>query len=917
MDVTETVDGVDVKRSYTYLFSGGQYVRYASGDYAVVQDGYPRAIGQLDTEPGLAALDVTLDGVDAAFADRRNAYLFRGDVCHVVSATASRRYDDIECLPGMSCAFIENGSVMVQKPEGWMHRSSLEGRAVSATPFRPRTLRTVPARFRTGLDAVLTGADGNTYLFKGPSCFNIRLNREYPLAEEWGRPRNMILQNNVVDAAFVGRDGKTYLFSDDQFVVYPDPASTTIEGDPRPISEYWAGLTSVGLAYVRDGATYLFEKPDDAGQMRCVVYPGTDYGQPDDGYPMTVDAGYWPAPGEFGIPDAVLFEGDTMLLLRGRQCVSYNEKTDRWSYPRPSDRVWRGFNQLLSGRDEDRLRTAFTAADGSTYFFIGERYARYADGAFSPPAEVRERWGLSRNPFIPAHGSATVDAAFVWRGEQTYLFSQDHYVRYSGPEYQYIDPGYPKRIAGNLRTEEPFGNLPESFEDALGGPGGGIDAIVANDRTVYLFIGGSCHAVSRTMTGTIGIDTLGKARNTVAERQRVDAALVADGHTYLFSGDQYVRYSGYDQTTVDDGYPKSIGDALPGELGLPPLPDEFADGLDAAFRTPDGQTYLFKGKEFLRGGELRPVKGAWGTVRNAFTTGQPGVDAAFVAPTGELYAFRGGQFIRYPAGQLAGSDPDRPVLAEEGFPRTVKDDWGDLPADFEAGPDGAFSFEGCTYLIKGDRYVRYSDGRYDAVERTFPQEFAHRWSSSADYRLSDLHTIVRFVNLARAHPDGLAAFLVTGAEDPYTYLSDLFGWDVDQLRWARRNSSLLTPGTSEEARFEIEFLLKLVDAFALTDKLGALLPEVYTDVWSKLYGTKPDVDAAGDALYRMLERRTSAADWDTQSAQIHNELNVLKRDALVPTVIDLHAEFSTSRDLFERLLDRRRHGQRRHHLPGA
>jgi hypothetical protein len=79
----------------------------------------------------------------------------------------------------------------------------------------------------------------------------------------------------------------------------------------------------------------------------------------------------------------------------------------------------------------------------------------------------------------------------------------------------------------------------------------------------------------------------------------VDAALVADRQTYLFSGDQYVRYFGYDHTTVDDGYPKSIGGALPGELGPPPLPDEFADGLDAAFRTPDGQTYLIKGKQFI------------------------------------------------------------------------------------------------------------------------------------------------------------------------------------------------------------------------------------------------------------------------------------------------------------------------------
>ncbi|MEV6304895.1 hemopexin repeat-containing protein [Actinoplanes sp. NPDC051861] len=897
-DVTETVDGVAVPRGYTYLFSGDQYVRYVSGEYTTVQDGYPRAVAQLASEPGLAALDVTLDGVDAAYADRRTAYLFRGDTGHVVSASAYRHYTDIACLPGMTCAFIEDGSVLVQKPEGWMRRSSLEGRAVSATPFRPRTLRTVPAAFRTGLDAVLTGVDGNTYLFKGASCFNVRLNREYPLAEEWGRPRNTIFESGAVDAALPGRDGRTYLFSGDQFVVYPDAAGTTVDGDPMPISEHWAGLTSVALAYVQDGTTYLFEKPDEDGRMRCLAYSGTTYDRPDEGYPATVSAVDDGAGGDFGLPDAVLFSDDAMLLLKGRRCVSYNEKTGRWSHPRPIDRVWHGFDRLADALEEE-LRAAFTTAGGVTWFFFEKHYAGYTGGAFSEPAVIRERWGLSRNPFVPADGSGTVDAAFVWRGEQTFLFSGDHYVRYTGPEYRYIDPGYPRAIANNLRAEEPFTNLPESFEDFLGAPGerSGIDAIVANDRTAYIFIGGGCHVVSRTISGSIGVGALGRIRNTLAETGRVDAALVAGRSTYLFSGDQYVRYSGHDHSIVDDGYPKSIGAAFPGELdpGLAPLPDEFADGLDAAFRLPDGRVHLFKGREFLHDGRRQPIKGTWGVVGNAFTTGLPGLDAAFVAPGGDLYAFRSGQYVRYTAGRLD--------VADEGFPRTVTDDWGDLPGAFEQGPDGAFTFEGRTYLVKGDRYARYSSG-FDRMDRTFPQEFAHRWASAADYRLSDVHTIVRFAELARSVPDGLAAFLVDGAEDPYAFLAGLFGWDADDLRWARRHSALLTPDTAEEARFEIEFLLALVDAFALTRRLGASLAEVHDEVWTLLHddNTTPDVGAAADAVYRMLERRTGPGGWATVSARIHDELNLLKRDALVATVIADHPEFRTSREVFEQLL---------------
>ncbi|HEY3006258.1 MAG TPA: hemopexin repeat-containing protein, partial [Kribbellaceae bacterium] len=464
--VTETVDGVEVPRTYTYLFSGNQFVRYEGRNYAVVQDGYPRSIAALAAEAGLAGLDVTLDGVDAAFADRRTAYLFRGSECHAVSASAYRRYDDLG-LTEVKGAFTEDGAVLVEGADGWTRRSALEGRSVTATPYRPRTLRTVPERFRTGLDAVLSGVDGNTYLFKGASCFNVQLNREYPLVEEWGRPRNAIYHNNRVDAAFVGRDSKTYLFSDDQYVVYPD-AGTTIDGDPVPIREHWGGLTSVTLAYVRQGKTYLFEKPDAAGAMRYVVYSGTDYSRPDDGYPAVTDAGFWQAPEGFPVPDAVLFEGDTMLLLSGERCVSYSDRTGKWSYPRPIDRIWRGFGQGLDA--PNRLRAAFTALDGATYFFFGDSYARYADGAFSALVPIRDRWGISRNPFVPDDRTGRVDAAFVWRGEKTYLFSGDHYVRYSGPDYRSVDAGYPKKTVGNLRQEEPFASLPESVEDILPGP---------------------------------------------------------------------------------------------------------------------------------------------------------------------------------------------------------------------------------------------------------------------------------------------------------------------------------------------------------------------------------------------------------------------------------------------------------------
>jgi hypothetical protein len=877
-EVTEKVDGVDVQRSYTYLFSGDQYVRYGD-DLGVVQPGYPQLLSALRTEPGLGALDTELDGVDAAFADRRTTYLFRDGACTAVSATTNRRYDDLG-LTGVTCAFIENGSIVTNGVEsGWVRRSALEGRGGSvASDFRPRTLRTVPEEFRTGLDSVLNGADGNTYLFKGATCFNTQLGRGYPLVEEWGRPRNVIYEQGRVDAAFLGRDGKTYLFSDDQFVVYKD-AGTTIDGDPKPIADHWAGFTGVALAYVHGEKTHIFEFPDEDGMLRHLVYSGTDYTTPDDGYPELVDDGVFGAPDGFPFPDAVLVDGDTLTLLSHENCLSHNTKTGSWSVVRPIRRLFPGFGDGLDA--PDGLRSAFTARDGVTHFFFDDTYASFSAGLLSPLAATRDRWGLSPNPFVTTGG--TVDAAFVWR-QHTYLFSGDRYVRYTGPGYRAIDPGYPKKTAGNLRLEEPFANLPETFDDALDKP---VDAVIGNDRTIHVLVDGICHTVSPRLSEMYILDGLGRPRNTIVDTGVVDAALVGDRRVYLLSGDQYVRYSTADHTYVDDGYPKPLKE-LAGELTIGDLPPAFTDGVDAAFQAPGGTTYFFRGKEFVRGGAAEAVTGTFGKVRNDFTTGGP--SAAFVAPTGELYAFAGDQYVRYSGGVPA-------EFVDQGFPRTVRDDWGDLPSDFEDGPDGAFVFEGSTHLTKGERYVRYS-GAYDEVDRTFPQEFTHRFASTSDYRLSDLHTIVRFVELARSRPDGLAALFVTGAQDPYQILGGLFGWDVEELRWARRNGNLLAESTHEEQTVEIEFLLALVDLFATAKKFGAGPSRIHADVWSKLYPAT-DPDAAAAALYGMLERRTGPAAWPTLDATIHNELNVLKRDALVAALAPTDGG---SRELYEQYL---------------
>ncbi|WP_436762963.1 hemopexin repeat-containing protein [Streptosporangium sp. V21-05] len=939
VDATLVADdtGADgVVRTRTYLFSGNQYVRYTGTDLSTPDLGYPQVLAALPREPRLAGLKEAPAALDAAFADLGTVYLFGGGQCQAISQSAYRRYGDALAEP-VGCAFEQDGSPLAEHGDGWYLHGQPEREAVAPRRARPRFPRAVPPEFRADLDAVLHGADGNTYLFKGASCFDARLGRAYPLAEEWGRSRNNVYHDNAVDAAFVGTDGRTYLFSGDQFVAYDGAAAmdADVEGAPLPIAAHWGGLTRVTLAYVRDATTYLFEPPRPDGTMRYVTYTGRDYTRaPQGGVPRIADAGFWGVPEEhlpagFTVPDAVLSVGESTLLLFDGLYVRRDPAAPAgattggpvtapagaWSQPRPLERAWRGLAKA------DGLTSAFVGRDGATYFFFPGEFARH-DGTLAARRPIRDAWGRTRNNFLGT-GDDVVDAAFADTSADgsrvTYLFSGDQYVRYTGTSYRHADPGYPRPIAGNLRAEEAFTGLPVSFDedlaDRLETSGRSmIDAVTGSGRTVRILSGTVCHVLSRGLSARFDQTALARVRNTVAERRRVDAALVIGGaaggeggpRTLLFSGDQYVRYTGtggYDQ--VDEGHPRSIAEALPAELGIAELPESFRDAIDAAFQDADGAVYLFAGPRYLRvhDGQVSeaPIAGAWGVVDNAFRRPGASVEAAFTSRDGDLYVFCGGQYARYRMTRLK--------TVEDGYPRPVAGDWGNLPEAFDAGPDAAFSFEGRAYLCRDTEHVRYSGDRYDTPDRTYPQPWRHRWSGTADFRLSDVRTIARFAELARAHPGDLAAFLLPGeaaVEDPYRYLAGLFGWDADEIRWCRRRVGLLTDGAADESLFELEFLIRIAGLFAFTARLGTVPSALHADVWSRLYADGGDqaLDAAAEALRELLIGRGDPADRPALRRVLHDELNVLRRDALVAAVLARGPGdgLRTPRDLFDRLL---------------
>ena len=267
---------LELKLIHTYLFSGDQFFRYQGYQYDIEEEGYPKYIStSLHLEPRFQNLEKPWSGkIDAAFADRRQIYLFGGNNIHTVSEKLYQFYSYNELdIKQVKCAFLENSSLYIAEGEGennsWNRFSNIESREVERNSVEPPILRKIPEKFKTELDAVLHGVDNNTYLFKGADCFNVLLNKEYPLNEEWGRVDNNVYINKSIDAAFVGLDGKTYLFSDHQYITYSgnNYIKQEIETLPQEISENWGGLTTVALAFVKDDKTYLFEKADEQGQQ--------------------------------------------------------------------------------------------------------------------------------------------------------------------------------------------------------------------------------------------------------------------------------------------------------------------------------------------------------------------------------------------------------------------------------------------------------------------------------------------------------------------------------------------------------------------------------------------------------------------------------------------------------------------------
>ncbi|MCF6442145.1 hemopexin repeat-containing protein [Pseudoalteromonas luteoviolacea] len=923
----------DFVEMHTYLFSGDQIYRYKGSDYSSVEPGYPRSIHRLKDEPRFKGLETEFpNGLDAAFADQRQIYLFKDDSFHVVigDEESYKKYEH-EKLTNIQAITQEKGDVYVLGKEDnarWHKFNHLESSALKTVPALPRMAEKAQTALSDAISTILNTPDGNSYVFAGDKYFDTSLGLSFKTSEVWGRSLNPIYDQDSLDAAFVGRDGVTYVFSGEWFVQYDtsDYTNSTVMYPPRKISDKWHGLKNVALAYVWKDTTYLCEHPDNEGNFRLLRYTDEDYSRPDPGYPQIGGPDFWQIPEAyaqegFDTLDTIFVLEDNLIFISDQEFIRFNLKHETWSYPQPLSLIYPGipFNKT----DFQDLKSGFVGADGKAYFFNEHSFISCIGDAWTQPKNIKDYWGKQTNIFENG-----VDASYVASDGTSYLFAGNQYVRYSisldmPNDYRYVDEGYPKHIATYLHEEPAFSALPKMFQQHL-------DTLEANNeshyfsgfcdtgRSLYVFSQDSLHTWSENKYEVYSIEGLGQVENNFTQGGVVDAAFVNkdDKLTYLFSGEQYIRYSGDEYRFIDEGYPKLIAQDLASELGVNDLPEYFNDGIDAACYLPDQALFLSKDRQYLAvyagNTSSGDIKNLIGKMENAFTL-DPKIDGAYTDAQGALYVFKGTQCIRYSDTQklLSLNRYNDACYTDTGFPQNINEHWSRLDDEIlpSSGIDSVFKLNDQVYFHTAQSFVTYEADLSDKDEIKPSQVLAYRFGTWSDYLLSDIQAISQFKALNERYTGGELSLteLVTGingqVKEPYMQFAAIFGFEKEQVRWLKQHNAFLPgPNNALETKFDIEQVLRLYHILATTQRLNVEVIPLYKNLWQNLYGAMRNDANAALAAKNLLLQVGCDNNYQVLAKQINRELNALKRDALVPYVISQDTSIDNTRDLYQKLL---------------
>lgn len=933
----------DMVEMHTYLFSGDQFFRYKASDYSQVEQGYPRSMSRLKDEPRFKGLEVEFsDGIDAAFADQRQIYLFLDDSFYVVVGDEDnyKQYDD-DVYANIQAVTQQEGLTYTLDVTGdWYKHNHLEDQTPKKTVATPRIAEKAQDKLSDNISAVLHGTNKKSYVFAGKEFYDVSLERNFNIVDVWGRSRNPIHDKETIDAAFVGRDGTTYVFSGHWFVRYETDTYTdqTVVYPPRRISDKWKGLKNVALAYVWKEETYLFERPDEHGNFSYLRYSKDSYEKPDRGFPRRASEGFWQIPEAFlaegfNTIDAIFVHEDNLIFISDQKFISFDLEMRTWSHPQDLELIFEGipFNKT----DFSDLKSGFIGADDKVYFFNQQCFVSYDSSAqpdemWSDVLYIKDHWGLQRNIFENG-----IDAAYVGTDGATYLFAGNEYVKYSSNDYRYVDESYPKEIATYLRDEPAFEFMTKEFQQHLDQMEAAeyipfFTGIVDNGRCVYVFTEDTVFAGNPDKYIEYSIEGLGDVDNNFTRGGIVNAAFVDTEreYTYLFSGEQYIRYSGDSYRYIDDGYPKIITESLADELAIDTLTEDYRNGIDAAFYHTSTGPVLFNERQYLYANDGAATEGnisdVWGKIDNEFINADDNtIDGAYVDSEGALRVFKGTQFVRYSdTMELFELNPyDEPRYVDEEYPQYITDQWPQIDDELlggtgvdSSGVDAVFKFEDEIYFHT-DGYFSVYDVDLDDHDQEVPlQVLAYRWGEWSDYLLSDIHAITRFKDLGERFTGGDMSLteLVSGADgevkEPYMQFAAIFGFEKEEVRWLKqRNGFLADQVNIIEEDFQLELVLKLYDILSTTQRIRVDVSPLYYDVWLNLYGQSdtlslPNYSDAAAGSYDLLVSVDCDNNYETLVKQIDNELNTIKRDALVPYVIANDDDVSTTRALYQKLL---------------
>jgi hypothetical protein len=948
----------------TYLFGGDQFVRYSDATSQFADEGYPLAIRTRWTnmpESFRSDIDAALsfkspvDNVQRLYLFKEDSYVrcstgdltqvdagypkllklaaqteglwFRGLAIHQPDNNSNHDED----LQSVEATYVDTAGGQPRIFVFYRHTGGVQWRRIFSngnwqTPVRMDSI--IDYQPFTRLDAAFVGADGTLHLFSGEQYASRpqgggALTTPVPIRDRWARVWNQFAELGRVDACLTMGDGRTYLFCAKQYIKYtgalrPGAADFYVEESyPKRIDPNWPNEgVPVALASEFQAAGYDLCR-DATGKIH--FWNGTQYRSSGGGTDVLVASRWGKVENRFKdldrVDGAYRAENGKLYLFCDTQYTRYSGALQPGSPDFYSDERYP--RHVTSGWPSEGLAIAMPStwsALGSAIFRDAEQTYVFSGSSFtssqsSAPAPVIPQWANVRNQM---QSQNRVDAGFVLgqgASAVTLLFCDDQYVRYSGAYNSVVDEGYPKIIAHLQAADGAFPAIPDQLTSELRAFFAGADGNLhvfgpqpAAEKDPQLYVSSESPSALRPLNERWGV-----VDNKLWDNEFVNAALLSsDGKTlFLFSGDQYVRYSGASRTNVDEGYPRRISTSYAQEIGAAALAPIMNQGVDAAL-TIDGTTFYFVKDQVVDTDHLtvaQPLVSRWGLVDNRLQDSKK-LDAAFVAPNGKLYLFAQGQHFLY-----SGTGRDH---VDEEYPRTIAadigKDWPHNGTDFRSNLTATAAFEGRSYLFKGSQHVRISDLRLTNPDGGYPLENAGqvtdghvvidgKFVDRYDFELRTLPDWWRIKQVFDDHSSQTTTaldYLDAPPLDLVAGLARATQWPVGEI------NTLLSILSPQPVLPDGRAIARLSRCFELSDRMGTVPSKLKSQVWDPAFGTS-QLPVAADFLYGLIKVATDPKDWPGVARSLLDPVASEKRDALVAYLVESLGKRNANH-LYEHLL---------------